>query len=300
VLSLAAVLAGIYGLKQIAQDGLELLPALAIVAGAALGALFVHRQRTLDDPMIDLHLFRIRAFSASLAAYALSIAVVFGAFVFILQHLQLVLGLSPLRAGLWMVPSGLAFIAGGVLTPALVRRVRPGFVMAGGLAVSVTGFVLLALVDASSGVALVVAALVIFSIGLTPMITLATDLIVGSAPKERAGAASAISETGAELGGALGIAILGTIGTAVYQADGRAAGETLGGAVEAAERLPVAARADLLEPAREAFTNGLQVAATVSGAIVVAAALLIATLLRRERSARPVVAARPVAADGCA
>src|ERR687895_2683947 len=151
VLSLAAVLAAIYGLKQIAQDGLELLPALSIAAGAALAAVFVQRQRTLADPMIDLGLFRFRAFSASLAAYGLSIAVVFGAFVFILQYLQLVVGLSPLEAGLWMVPSGLAFIAGGVLTKALVRRVRPGLVMAGGLAISTRGFGGRALVGARSG-----------------------------------------------------------------------------------------------------------------------------------------------------
>src|SRR5688572_18348874 len=158
-LSLAAVLAAIYGLKQIAQDGVGLLPVLAIVVGAVLALVFVRRQRTLAEPMLDLDLFRIRAFSASLAAYGLSIAVLFGAFVFILQHLQLVLGLSPLVAGLWMVPSGIAFIVGAVLTPLLVRRVRPGFVMAGGLAVGALGFVLLAQVDETSGVGLLVVAL---------------------------------------------------------------------------------------------------------------------------------------------
>jgi DHA2 family multidrug resistance protein-like MFS transporter len=183
-LSLAAVLAVIYGLKQIAQDGLGWLPSLAIVAGLAVGVAFLRRQRALADPMLDLRLFRIRAFSTSLAAYALSIAVAFGAFVFILQHLQLVLGLSPLRAGVWMVPSGLAFIAGGMLTPVFVRRVRPGFVMAAGLALSAVGFVLLTRVDETSGVALVVTALVIFSLGLTPVVTLATELIVGAAPPE--------------------------------------------------------------------------------------------------------------------
>src|SRR5688572_29954350 len=194
-LSLAAVLAAIYGLKQIAQDGLEWLPALSIVAGLVLGLVFVRRQRSLADPMLDLGLFRIRAFSASLAAYGLSIAVLFGAFVFILQHLQLVLGLSPLEAGLWMVPSGIAFTVAGMLTPLLVRRVRPGFVMGGGLALGALGFVLLAQVDETTGVGLVLTALVIFSVGVTPVITLATDLIVGSAPPERSGAASGISET---------------------------------------------------------------------------------------------------------
>jgi DHA2 family multidrug resistance protein-like MFS transporter len=298
VLSLAAVLLMIYGLKQIAQDGLGWLPSLSIVAGLAVGLVFVRRQARLDDPMLDLELFRIRAFSTSLAAYALSIAVVFGAFVFILQHLQLVLGMSPLRAGLWMVPSGLAFIAGGMLSPLLVRRVRPGFVMAAGLALAAVGFALLTRVDETSGVAIVVIALVVFSVGLTPVITLATDLIVGAAPRERAGAASGISETGAEFGGALGIAVLGSIGVAVYR--GRLAGavpssvppeqadvarDTLGGATEVAEQLPDQVGAALLDSAREAFVQGLQVTA-VTGAVVLAGlAVLTAVLLRRVPSA---------------
>jgi DHA2 family multidrug resistance protein-like MFS transporter len=297
VLSLAAVLAAIYGLKQIAQDGLDVLPVLAILAGAALALVFVRRQRTLADPMLDLGLFRIRAFSASLAAYGLSIAVLFGAFVFILQHLQLVLGLSPLEAGLWMVPSGIAFIVAGMLTPLLVRRVRPGFVMAGGLAFGALGFVLLARVDETSGVGLLVAALLVFSIGVTPVITLATDLIVGSAPPERSGAASGISETGAEFGGAVGIAVLGSIGVAVYRGhledevpasvppeQAETARDTLGGATEVAAQLPDAVGATLLETAQEAFALGLQVTA-VTGAVVLAGlAVVTAFLLRHART----------------
>jgi len=299
-LSLAAVLAVIYGLKQTAQDGVGWLPSLAILVGLAVGVAFVHRQRTLADPMLDLRLFRIRAFSASLAAYALSIAVVFGAFVFILQHLQLVLGLSPLRAGLWMVPSGCAFIVGGLLTPLFVRQVRPGFVMAAGLAVAAVGFVLLTQVDGTSGVAIVVIALVVFSVGLTPVITLATDLIVGAAPRERAGAASGISETGAEFGGALGIAILGSIGIAVYRselADGvpaavppeqaEIARDTLGGANEVAEQLPDQVGAALLDTAREAFTQGMQVTAVTGAVILAGLAVLTAILLRRVPGPEP-------------
>ena len=295
-LSLIAVLAMIYGLKQIAQDGLGWLPALSLLAGLGLGGLFLRRQRMLADPMLDLRLFRIRAFSASLAAYALSIAVVFGAFVFILQHLQLVLGLSPLRAGFWMVPSGCAFIVGGMLTPVFIRRVRPAFVMAAGLALSAVGFGLLTQVDRDTGIGLVVTAFVVFSLGLAPVIALATDLIVGAAPRERAGSASAISETGAEFGGALGIAVLGSIGIAVYrgrltdavpagvppeQAD--AARDTLGGATEAAEQLPDQLGAELLDTAREAFIQGLQVTA-VTGAVVLAGlAVLTAIVLRHVR-----------------
>jgi DHA2 family multidrug resistance protein-like MFS transporter len=305
-LSLVAVLAAIYGLKQFAQDGFEWVSLLSLVAGVALGAVFVRRQQTLAEPMLDLGLFRIRAFSTSLAAYALSIAVVFGAFVFVLQHLQLVLGMSPLRAGLWMVPSGLAFIAGGMLTPMLVRRVRPGYVMAGGLLVSTLGFALLIGVDETSGVEVVVGALVIFSIGLTPVVTLATDLIVGSAPRERTGAASAISETGAEFGGALGIAVLGSIGVAVYRgelAEGMPAGvspeqanvarDTLGGAAEVAAELPDPLGLELLDAARDAFVDGFQVTAVVGAVVLAVLAVMTAVALRDVPSRRPVAVEEP-------
>jgi DHA2 family multidrug resistance protein-like MFS transporter len=140
-----------------------------------------------------------------------------------------------------------------------------------------------------------VAGVVLLSLGLAPLFTLAADLAIGSAPPERAGAASGLSETSSELGGALGLALLGTIGAAVYR--DRAAGalpsgmpaeetatasDTLAGALQVAERLPRRPAAELLEPARDAFVHGLQVAATVSGALVVAAAVMVARLLRRD------------------
>jgi DHA2 family multidrug resistance protein-like MFS transporter len=299
-MSLAAVLALIYGLKQTAQDGLGWLPALSMVAGLAVGVVFVHRQRRLADPLIDLRLFRVPAFSVSLAAYMLGTFVAFAAFLFIFQYLQLVLGLSPLRAALWTVPSFGAFIVGAMLTPVLVRRVRPGFVMGGGLALAAAGYGLLAQVDGDSALAVLVTASVVFSLGEAPVFTLATDLIVGAAPPERAGAASAISETSSELGGALGIAILGSIGTALYRgqvADTVPAGvppdaaetarDTLGGAVAAGDQLPDPLAAELLDAAREAFSQGLQLAAVTSAALAVGTAVVAAVLLRHVRSYAP-------------
>ena len=216
-LSLVAVLAVIYGLKQIAQDGTGWLPAVAIVAGSAVGAAFVHRQRRLGDPLIELGLFRVPAFSAALAANTLGFFVAFGIAVFIAQYLQLVLGLSPLEAGLWSVPGAGGFVVGSLLTPLVVRRIRPAFAMAGGLVLAAAGFVLLTLVDGDSALELLVIGSVVFSLGLAPVFTLAADMMVGTAPPERAGAAAGISETSSELGGALGIALLGAIGTAVYR-----------------------------------------------------------------------------------
>jgi DHA2 family multidrug resistance protein-like MFS transporter len=138
---------------------------------------------------------------------------------------------------------------------------------------------------------------VILSLGRAPLFTLAADLALGSAPPERAGAASGISETSSELGGALGLAILGTVGTAVYRSettdafpggvDGTAS-DTLAGAVAVADRLPQALAAEVLEPAREAFVQGLQVAATLSGALVAAAAVMVARLLLASRRRAPI------------
>jgi MFS transporter, DHA2 family, multidrug resistance protein len=293
-LSLIAVLAVIYGLKQIVQDGLGWLPAVSILAGVLLGLLFLRRQTKLADPLIDVRLFRAPAFSASLAVYTLGILVLFGAFLFIFQYLQLVLELSPLEAGLWTLPAFGGFIVGSMLAPLIVRRARPASVMAGGLAVGAAGFGLLTQVDGDSGLAVVVIASLVFSLGLAPLFTLTNDLILGAAPPERAGAASAISETGAELGGALSIAILGTIGTAVYRsqvADGIPAGvpseqadaarDTLGGAVAAGDELPATLSGELLDAAREAFTQGMQVAALTSAVVAAGTAVLAVVLLRR-------------------
>ena len=316
-LSLASVLAVIYGIKAVAKDGLDLASAAPVMAGLAMGGVFVERQRRLADPMIDLGLFRSRAFSLALGANTLAFAVVFGISVFVAQYFQLVLGYSPLQAGLWSVPGAAAFVVGSQLTPPLAARVRPPVAMLGGILVAIVGIALLMQVGATAGPGLVVVGVVIVSLGLAPLFTLAVDLAVGSAPPERAGAASGISETSSELGGALGLAILGTVGTAAYRSNasdaipanlpadaGATASDTLGGAVEVAARLPQPLAAEVLDPAREAFTQGLQVAATVSGILLVAAAVLVARLLARgeerpesERTPTPTVA---LAMEPCA
>jgi DHA2 family multidrug resistance protein-like MFS transporter len=298
MLSLLAILAVIYGIKAIAKDGIGVAGVAPVLAGLALGAAFVDRQRRLADPMIDLGLFRRPAFSLALSANTLGFAVLFGLEVFVAQYFQLVLGYSPLEAGLWTVSGAAAFVVGSQLTPPLAARVRPPVAMLGGIVVTIVGAGLLTRAGATDGPGLVVAGIVIVSLGLAPLFTLAADLAVGSAPPERAGAASGISETSSELGGALGLAVLGTVGAAVYrgQADegisarvppeaAATASDTLGGAVEVADRLPQQLAVGVLEPAREAFTHALQAAATVSGVLVIAAALIVARLVVRDRQA---------------
>ncbi len=225
--------------------------------------------------------------------YTLALFVSFGAFIFVSQYLQMVLGLSPLEAGLWTLPWSLGFILGSLVTPALARGVRPAPLMAAGLVLAAAGFAVLMRVGVSSGVGAVVAASVMFSIGLSPSITLVTDMVLGTAPPERAGSASALSETSAELGGALGIAVLGSIGTAVYRGAmagavpagvppgaAQAARGTLGGAVAAAAGLASPHREELLAAAREAFTHGFQKASAVSAVIAAGLAVVVVVLLR--------------------
>jgi DHA2 family multidrug resistance protein-like MFS transporter len=297
-MSLAAVLGVIYGLKEIAQDGLNWLPLLAIVAGLAIGVLFVRRQRTLADPLIDLNLFRIPVFSVSLATNVIGIFVAVGYFLFIAQYLQLVVGLSPLQAGLWSLPSAIGFIVGSNVAPRFVHRYRPAFVLSACLMVAAVALVLLTQIEGSAGLPLIVTASVVISLAFSPVFNLTTELIVGSAPPERAGSASGISETGAELGGALGIAILGSIGIAIYRRAlsaglpegipaeaAEAARDTLGAAVSAAEQLPDALGAALLDVARAAFVEGLHLVAAISAAVAIAAALLVLFTLRNVRSA---------------
>jgi DHA2 family multidrug resistance protein-like MFS transporter len=317
-LSLTAVLAAVFGLKQIAQNGIGWLAIVAVGVGLVAGVVFVRRQRHLPDPMIDLRLFRIQAFNASLATNLLGIFIVVGYFLFVAQYLQLVLGLSPLQAGLWSLPSAGGFIIGSNLAPRILRRIRPAYVIGAGLAMAAIGLAVLTQVGGShdADLAILAGASLVVSLGLAPVFTATTDLIVSSAPPERAGAASGISETGAELGGALGIAILGSVGVAVYRsqlADTLPAGipaqaatiarDTLGGAVGVAAHLPDGVATALLAAAREAFTQGLQLTAALSATVAVGIAVLATILLRAvpassqaEPAQQPATATQPATA----
>ncbi|MGH2538627.1 MAG: MFS transporter, partial [Candidatus Promineifilaceae bacterium] len=201
---------------------------------------------------------------------------------------------SPLGAGLWTLPHALAFILGSQLTPLLVRRARPAFVMAAGLLLAAAGVGMFVQFDASAGLARFVVASVAFSLGTAPLFILTIDLIVGSVPAERAGAASGLAETAAEFGGALGIAIFGSLGVVVYRAAmagaipagvplaaAEAAQETLGGALAIAGQLPGPLGAQLIAAARAAFIQGLQLAAGISAAGAVGLAVFALLWLRR-------------------
>jgi DHA2 family multidrug resistance protein-like MFS transporter len=310
-LSLVAILGVIFALKTVAQDGIGPQAVVTALIGLVAGVVFVRRQFKLPDPMLDLTLFRIPTFSSALTVNFLTVFVMTGYFLFIAQYLQLVLGLSPLEAGLWSVPAAIGFVVGSNAAPRLLRYIRPSYLMAGGLGLAAVGLTVLTQVGGDGGLGIVVGSSLIISLGMAPVFGLTTELIVGSAPPERAGAASGISETGAELGGALGISILGSIGIAIYRggvggslpasipdAVAEAARDTLGGAIAAAELLPEALGAIVVQVAMASFVQGMQVAAIISAVTAVGVAILVLATLRDARppAEDPATAGEPGAA----
>ncbi len=166
--------------------------------------------------------------------------------------------------------------------------------MLGGLLVASLGFGLLTSVDTRDGLGVLVAGFVVLSLGVSQVFTLANDVIIAVAPPERAGAAAAISETASELGGALGIAVLGSIGSAAYRSQMRestppgvpanlvdAAGDTIGAALAVARDLPAELQLQLTAAAREAFTSSLRLSALISTLIVIGIGIVGALSVRR-------------------
>jgi DHA2 family multidrug resistance protein-like MFS transporter len=266
-LSIAGVLSVVYGVKRAAQESLDPRAAVPIAVGLLLLAVFVRRQRR-EDPWIDLGMFRRLDFSVPLAANALCFFVLYGTSFFFAQYLQLVLGMSALQAGLWSIPGTLGYLLGSALAPFAANRMQPVWSLSLGLAVTAAGFGLLTQLDAQSGLPLLVTGAIVFSIGLAPVYVLATEMTVASVPAERSGAVSGILESCTELGGALGIAFLGSLGGAVY----RDATNTAG---------PPALGGELGSAAGEAFTLAFRTVEVVGAGAIAVAAVATALLLGR-------------------
>jgi DHA2 family multidrug resistance protein-like MFS transporter len=283
-LSIVAVLATIYGAKRIAASGFDLVACASIFVGVALGIGFVRRQTTSADPVLDVKLFHNGAFTVSFLIYVLGAFAAFGTLFEIAQYLQLVLGLDPIAAGLWTAPSGIAFASGSLLSPWLARWIARRHIIAGGLVLGAIGLGVLARVDGTS-LGQVLVGYLVFGVGLSLTFALAVDVVVASAPPERAGSASALAETGSELGGAVGIALLGSLVNVMYRSGmptgvAAAARETIGGAVATAADLPAPLARPLLDSARAAFVHGMH----ASCAICAIALLVGAAVALRERS----------------
>ena len=304
-LSLLVMVPVVYGIKELATHGLSLTPLAAIGVGLLMGYVFIRRQRALlrdqqlggtAAPLLDVSLFGNRVFSTAITANVLALFSFNGFILFLAQHLQLLEGQSPSESGVAMVPALIATVAAGLMVVPLVRVVRPGFVVAGGLLLSATGYGLVAFGDHSNGPALLLAALLILCLGVGAAETISNDLILGAAPAEKSGAAAAISETGYEVGSLLGTAILGSILTASYQGNLRLPGsvaeaapadalaqarETLAGAVDLAHALPGPLAETVTAAARAAFDSGVHVSAAIALVLMASAAVLAAVVLRK-------------------
>ncbi|MFF4572619.1 MFS transporter [Streptomyces sp. NPDC001410] len=285
-LSMASVLPVIYGLKEIPSEGWHAQYVVSITVGLLFAALFVHRQRTAASPMISPALFRGPGFAPAVVLNLVSSLAITGSAFFTTQYLQSVLGKSAMEAALWsLLPSVPIGMAAPVATALVQKGVNRAYVVTAGFAISAAGFGMLALAGTDS-LWLVLAACGVLSSGVVMVMSQMTDLAMGAAPVEQAGAASSLLETGAEFGGALGMAVLGSIGTALYRHEMPSsapaeARETLGGALAVAGRLPGRTGDALATAAREAFTSGMHGAAIAGAVLLVLAAVGAATTLRR-------------------
>lgn len=298
-LSLATMLPVVYAIKMSAEHGLSRVALISAVVGALAGYVFVRRQQRLVDPMVDVSLFTVSRFRMAVSGNLIAAFGFAGSLFFVTQYLQLVVGMSPLRAGLQLLPAAGASITFTMLAPVVARRFGSFAVIASGLAMGGLGFAMLTQVTADGSVALATAAVIVLNAGLGASMTVAIDGILAAIPPERAGAGASVSETAIELGVALGTAVLGSIAAGVYRGglvgiDGvpeetiDVSRDTLGAALGAAERLGGEAGAMLGDAARVAFVDGFQAAALVASvAMATVAAWALRTRLQRQVDVEP-------------
>ncbi|MBF8185864.1 MFS transporter [Nonomuraea sp. K274] len=289
VLSFGGIVTVIYAIKEAAHKGLEHADVLLSgAAGILLLGLFVWRQTRLAEPLIDVRLFSRRAFSASILTNMLAIFAMSAMMLMFAWYLQLVLGWSPLQAGLAQLPGGLSGAVGGILAAKLVQYIGRNGVVALGLAMNAGSFLYYTTLGTELNYLTLLPAMVIGGIGVGFAFTVNNDNVLATAPVQRAGAAAAVSETAFELGGALGIAILGTVLNSAYRANlvlpagvtGEAAQESIAGAVGTASALPAGQAGELMVAARTAFLEGVHLTSLVTAGLLAVVALLALVGLR--------------------
>jgi len=294
LLSVGMMLPTVYAIKEMAVAGLGGVVVPLLIIGAVFGVLFVRRQLRADEPMLDMGLFRRGAFTGALLVNLLSVLALVGFLFFVAQHLQLIVGLSPMEAGLALVPSLTAMIISGLLVVPIASRVSPRIVIPAALAFSAVGYIGIALTTGPDTLLPTILASVSLGIGVGAAETVSNELILSAAPADKAGAASAVSETAYEVGTVLGTSIIGGLLTAVYRTTidlppslapslADAARETLAGAVAVAEQVGGAVGAAVRTAAAVAFDQGVSIAAAIGAVLVVAAAVIAATTLGRSR-----------------
>ena len=295
-MSLAAILLLVFALKTAVDDGVTSLVVSATLAGVAVGLLFLRRQRRLEHPLLDLALLRHPAVGPTLVVLFLTALLMGGTSLFFNLYLQEVQGLTPLAAAVWMLPQMVAMIAAANLGPLLTRRVSTHRVVVGMLTVMTTGFVcytLLTVAPASLPLAALGGSLATFGIGAA--FPLLMDTAISAAPPERAGSGAALAQVSNELGIALGLTLLGSLGTVVYRAvlaqPGSPAAANVVEGVRGAGTPPDAAQ---LEHVQAAFTQAFNVVGLVGLATMLGVLAIVVASGRR----RPVQEERATAYSG--
>jgi MFS transporter, DHA2 family, integral membrane protein len=308
LLSLVGLSTLIFGIIQGPEDGWTsgIVLASFLVAGAAL-SLFVAWERRSDHPMLPLTLFRDRRFSTGSGVITVAFFVMFGFFFLVTQYFQFGRGYSPLQAGLAGLPPALTFVAFSPRSAALAERYGAARVMAVGLAIVAGGFGLLSTLTPDTPYLVIAGALALLGAGMAITVAPATGEIMTSVPLSKAGVGSAVNDTTRELGGALGIALMGTIVNTAYRssidlegvrlpAGARAAAqESIGAADSIAGRIPGGEA--LTTHAASAFTDAFRLANTVSVAIALASAAAVLYVWRRRRNEHTVEDVEQEAAD---
>jgi MFS transporter, DHA2 family, multidrug resistance protein len=289
-LSMLAMAPTVLAVKLVAHDGPSLLAGVALAVGSASAVLFVQRCRARlaagEEPLLDVTLFRSPVLRLSALANATTMFAYTGLLFFSAQYLTLVVGLDPLATGLVLLPGFVVTMVSGLLASALGRRFPLHALVPAGMLLAALGLGLCAFLGTHS-VGLLMAASVLFGAGIGLSETITNDAILAAAPADRAGSASAVSETAYEVGAVVGTAVLGSVLGAVYSAlvvapaQAPEAGETLGGAMAAAARLPEPLAELLQASARTAFVTGVEVSSAVGVVALLGVALSVFRLRRR-------------------
>ena len=234
LLSIAGLTSVVWGLIEASERGWTDTTVLgAFAVGAAIVAGFVAWERRVRQPMIDITVFRNLRFSAASFSVMLVFFGLMGIVFMLTTYLQTVLGYSPLEAGVRMIPVAVGLIMGSRAAIVLGERLGTKLAVAGGLGVVAVGMQILSRAEVDSGYGLVATALVVMGFGLAVAMTPATEAIMGTLPKEKAGVGSAMNDVLRELGATLGVAVLGSILASKYA--GGMEGSTHGLPTEAAD-----------------------------------------------------------------
>ncbi|MFK0007816.1 MFS transporter [Paenarthrobacter sp. NPDC090520] len=277
-LSMVAIVPLVYVVKHITTKGLDGSVALWFLVGVGASAVFVHRQRKLPAPLLDIALFRNRAFSGAVIANLIAIFALTGTLFFFSQYLQLVRELSPLQAGLLELPTTLASMGVVTIVAWASRTLGLGRAIALGLATAAGGLLLIAAAEGSQDVVWLILALIPIGLGVGLAMTLTTDAVVSAVPTYKAGSASAIAETAYELGVAFGIAVLGSVVSLTYRSALVLPDDVTGNMMVAAQDSLAQAMA-VLAPgsapalaAKHAFMTAMQTTAVIAAATATLAA----------------------------